>query len=580
MELDDYDRKMKQLVDDENTYEKLNRDPTGSIESKNNQFVKRLMDLKLIDAQQAYRLKSNTAICPRIYGLPKAHKPELPLRPVVPNITSPTYQLSKYVSNIIQAATNCEYNIRDSFTFAAEIKHLKVPEDHVIVSFDVISLFTNVPKELILRAIREDWDRIKEHTQINMYLFLEIVNFCLDNSYFMFRSQIYSQKFGTAMGSPLSPILADIVLNKLITTVVQSLDFVILFLKKYVDDFFIVLPRDKVQATLEAFNNYNERLQFTVEEENNGRLPFLDILVIRNDDQTLSTEWYSKPISSGRLLNYHSFHPIQQKVNVVANFIKRVIGLTSTPNVDQIKRVVHAQLRRNNYPPSLINRLLYRSFGSNSLTRVEPEIEDHIGIDCYVALPYIPQLSESIAKCLKKDYPRIKIANQNAKTAKIVYTKVKDPVESMLQHNVIYNIPCQNCDRCYIGMTSNKLKTRLSGHKSNINKLNRLLEQGYTNNDEAVVNINHRSFACSISSSNARMPPHPEHTINSQLQDRHRRNKCNIHRFTPNDSNKIQKQNQNKHPTTLNVNPSNSPDQPTTIHYKPTIPEPTNTTHE
>ncbi|XP_062714231.1 uncharacterized protein LOC134291004 [Aedes albopictus] len=290
MELDDYDRKMKQLVDDENTYEKLNRDPTGSIESKNNQFVKRLMDLKLIDAQQAYRLKSNTAICPRIYGLPKAHKPELPLRPVVPNITSPTYQLSKYVSNIIQAATNCEYNIRDSFTFAAEIKHLKVPEDHVIVSFDVISLFTNVPKELILRAIREDWDRIKEHTQINMYLFLEIVNFCLDNSYFMFRSQIYSQKFGTAMGSPLSPILADIVLNKLITTVVQSLDFVILFLKKYVDDFFIVLPRDKVQATLEAFNNYNERLQFTVEEENNGRLPFLDILVIRNDDQTLSTE--------------------------------------------------------------------------------------------------------------------------------------------------------------------------------------------------------------------------------------------------------------------------------------------------
>lgn len=74
---EDYDRKMEALLND-TTYKIVPRDPTSNIQTTNNRFVSRLLDLKLIDKPTARDLKSTTAVCPRIYGQPKAHKPDLP----------------------------------------------------------------------------------------------------------------------------------------------------------------------------------------------------------------------------------------------------------------------------------------------------------------------------------------------------------------------------------------------------------------------------------------------------------------------------------------------------------------------
>ncbi|XP_062537986.1 uncharacterized protein LOC134206299 [Armigeres subalbatus] len=159
-----------------------------------------------------------------------------------------------------------------------------------------------------------------------------MVELCLNNSYFMFRDKYYQQTFGTAMGSPLSPILADYVMEDLLDTVITKLNFTIPVLKKY----------------------------FTMEIEKDGKLPFLDTLIIRKEDHTLRTVWYSKPISSGRLLNYNSFHPTNMKLNVASNFIKRVMQLTTDTPIEQQKHVIFQNLRRNDYPSALINRLMNR----------------------------------------------------------------------------------------------------------------------------------------------------------------------------------------------------------------------------
>ncbi|XP_055590861.1 uncharacterized protein LOC129742948 [Uranotaenia lowii] len=108
-------------------------------------------------------------------------------------------------------------------------------------------------------------------------------------------------------------------------------------LKKYVDDLFLVLPKDKVHETLQSFNLYDSHLQFTVEEENEGRLPFLDMVVIRFPDGNMSTEWYSKPIASGRILNYLSLHSLKMKINVAYNFVQRVNTLSCDYSSEKIK---------------------------------------------------------------------------------------------------------------------------------------------------------------------------------------------------------------------------------------------------
>lgn len=101
------------------------------------------------------------------------------------------------------------------------------------------------------------------------------------------------------MGSPLSPILADIVLDDLETQCLGELNFDIPFFYRYVDDILTFLPKNKVDTTLAIFNNYHLRMKFTLEVENNGTINFLDTMVIR-DNNKLITNWYQKPTYSGR----------------------------------------------------------------------------------------------------------------------------------------------------------------------------------------------------------------------------------------------------------------------------------------
>ncbi|XP_062558073.1 uncharacterized protein LOC134222944 [Armigeres subalbatus] len=207
MKREDYDRKLQHMIDDEDTYRKLNRDPTSTYQKRNNEFAKRLAELKLVDRATEMRLKTYKATSPRIYGAPKAHKEGLPLRPVVPCMTSPSYTLSQFVGKIIQKSIVGRYNVTDSFSFCQLINNVQLPPDYVLISLDVVSLFTCIPKGLVIRDVIDNWDNIKKNTDINLDLFLEITEFCIDCSYFRFKGKYFQQVCGTAMGNPLSPPL-------------------------------------------------------------------------------------------------------------------------------------------------------------------------------------------------------------------------------------------------------------------------------------------------------------------------------------------------------------------------------------
>ena len=97
MDKTDYD-KMGTLVNDKQTYEELKRDPTPSLQRKLNS---KLLDLKktdVIDIQRYNRLRCRVPQPPKLYGLPKLHKPNIPMRPIVSFCGSPTCELSKYLT--------------------------------------------------------------------------------------------------------------------------------------------------------------------------------------------------------------------------------------------------------------------------------------------------------------------------------------------------------------------------------------------------------------------------------------------------------------------------------------------------
>lgn len=225
-----------------------------------------------------------------------------------------------------------------------------VPRGHILVSFDVKSLFTNVPVDAVLDIIDRKWSRLQKHTNMPLDMFRKLLKLLLaDCNYFKHGDNLYQQTFGLPMGSNLAPVLANILLDDLVVSCLK---------KSYVDDFILELhPSDKISYVLNLLNSYHPRIVFTYETEIEDSINYLDIKIIHNKDR-LSFDWYKKDLSSKRLLNYISHHPMCQKRNVAANFIFTVLKISDNVFHHQNLVKIRNILKTNNYPEKLVNMLI------------------------------------------------------------------------------------------------------------------------------------------------------------------------------------------------------------------------------
>ena len=141
MDKTDYYDKMDALVNDKQTYELLKRDPTPALQRKLNNKLLTLKKTEAFDTQRYYRLRCSVPQPPKLYGLPKLHNPGIPMRPIVSFCGSPTYQLSKYLTTILQPLTDkSRRKLQSTENFIDAIKDVQIPDDYKLVSFDVKSL--------------------------------------------------------------------------------------------------------------------------------------------------------------------------------------------------------------------------------------------------------------------------------------------------------------------------------------------------------------------------------------------------------------------------------------------------------
>ncbi|XP_075157559.1 uncharacterized protein LOC142230819 [Haematobia irritans] len=304
----DYDLKMKEILHDMCTYKRIKIDPTSRLQTKNNKLVEKLYNLNIITEQEKNKLTIRTAVAPRIYGLPKIHKESTPLRPICSSIDSPSYNLCKYIVGILRNITlDSKYNVKDSADFKTRLENMTIEDGEVLISFDVVSLFPSIPVKLAIQTIERKWTIIEQYTNMTKDLFIDLITFCIkDTRYFKFEDKIYEQLKGMPMGSPASPIVADIIMEELLDEVFKNITKPPI-LTKYVDDIFAIIKASEVDETLKALNSFNRQIQFTKELEQDNKLPYLDVIIHRQGNQ-LRLNWYQKPTASGRLLNFYSKH--------------------------------------------------------------------------------------------------------------------------------------------------------------------------------------------------------------------------------------------------------------------------------
>ena len=142
-----YINKIEEHLADTTTYKELQSDPTQAIR---NDFLYYLHITYQIDDQTIHHLTPpNNACTPLFYRLPKVHKSNISLWPIVSACDSPTNQLPNYVTHFIQplVETFLSY-IRDSQHFLQLLESLpSLPESAILVTADVTSLYTNIPQE-------------------------------------------------------------------------------------------------------------------------------------------------------------------------------------------------------------------------------------------------------------------------------------------------------------------------------------------------------------------------------------------------------------------------------------------------
>lgn len=150
-------------------------------------------------------------------------------------------------------------------------------------------------------------------------------------------------------------------------------------------------------------------------------------------------------------------------INVGRNLINRARLLTTKQDVN-IDDVCFAVLRKNDFPPRVIRRLLsvdaQRQSGRIPDARVNLEGRFH-------SITYVRGAAEKLRKKFA-EFTDERISFKPARKVNEFFTKLKDPVPKDLRSDVVYSIPCKDCNLCYIGTTAQSLRRRLQKHKSEV----------------------------------------------------------------------------------------------------------------
>ena len=321
---------------------------------------------------------------------------------------------------------------------------------------DDVSLQGKVVRE----ALTKD-STLHERTDLSVDRLCELLELCLDNTYFSYGGKFYQQTHGCSMGSPVSPIISNLYMEhfeRLALSTFNGIRPSKWF--RYVDDTWVLIKLRELARFFAHINNIDPNIKFTQEGLSDNQLAFLDCSIRVEEDRSLSVSVYRKQTHTDQYLSFDSNYPIIQKLGVVKTLYHRAESII-TKDSDKTKEGKHLRkaLNQCGYKDWAIKKALTpREEASNPTNRVS-------GGGTSVTIPYHGDLSEKIKRIYKDYNISTHFKPTNTIRQSLVHPKDKQPKGN--QSGVVYGIQCSdkyNCSDAYIGETSQPLRKRVQQH--------------------------------------------------------------------------------------------------------------------
>ena len=473
----DYVAKMNDILSDTKKFN-LVTEPhfkvATRIEDKINRFLVKIKNSHSITNELYSDLHCTGTSFGILYGLPKVHKGNpVPLRPILAAYDLPNYKLAKFLVPILSPLTTNEHSIINSYSFSESL-HSKVQANKFLVSYDVESLFTNIPLhetiEIIISKLFPTSDSY--YFGFNKKDFKQLLELSVLDTHFIFDGKLYKQTEGCAMGSPLGPVFANIFMCKLENEFLRTCpqEFKPSIYRRYVDDTFVAFNNhEESLAFLNFINNKHPNIKFTMDTEQDDKLPFLDLLIKKENGHIL-TSVFRKKTFTGLGTNFYSYTPLKYKITAIKTLIHRGFKHCSNwllfhSEMDYLQKY----LSNNSFPGQLFFRILHDFLESHfkprlSIVTVPKDIR-------YISVPYLGvkqgKFDMELKKIISKFYPFLDLRISPVNPVSISsFFKFKDPLPVGIRSRVIYMFTCPACCAgTYIGCTIRHLRARFSAHK-------------------------------------------------------------------------------------------------------------------
>ena len=373
--------------------------------------------------------------------------------------SSAQHQLSQWLTSVIDPVLSLysTHRIFDSFTFADKVKTFNCPLSVFLCSYDVCSLFTNVPlAETIEICADALFNGELTPPPFSRAVFVELMQTTTSSVEFSFNNIMHRQIDGVAVGSPLGPSLANIFVGYYGALLFKRVNKPPMYYR-YVDDTFAVFnDEDECNEFFSHLNSLHPLLRFTFEKECNRTLPFLDVLVEKNDDEFV-TSIYRKPTFTGQYIRWNSFCPMKRKTNLISTLVHKALVICSKSTLQNELSNIRSILIINGYPEAITNTVMTKKMNQfRRPTQFGPKKCPAIAGQCL--LRYEMQIKTAVKRCYFAVEPCIVYT-----TRQLLPVAKKDVLPAFHQSNIVYQFLC-HCDSRYVGRTSQRLQQRIKQH--------------------------------------------------------------------------------------------------------------------